>query len=78
MLEQGIREQTICDIKREKSKILSFTASPDSSYGLKKFKFMKKFTYEYLDRAMLQWLNQQSASGTPMTGAICVNKANVF
>lgn len=79
MLQLRIREQTVRDINKKKSKMLSFTASTDSYDGFEKRKSMKKLFHEDLDREpIFQWFNQQRASGTPMTGVSCANQAKCF
>ncbi|UYV73990.1 JRKL, partial [Cordylochernes scorpioides] len=47
-------------------------------YGFKKRKSLKRSTYKDLDSAMLEWFNQQCASGKPINCLICANQAKFF
>lgn len=54
---QSGTEQIVHNLKKKKPKMLVFTASADSSVGLKKCKPMKKLSYKDLDSANAQWYN---------------------
>lgn len=76
--DYGIGEQTVRDLKKKKSELLSFACSSDTASGMKKRKTMKKSTYDDLDKAMVQWFSQQRAQGNPINGLICAEKAKYF
>ncbi|XP_069852903.1 jerky protein homolog-like [Dipodomys merriami] len=74
----GIGETTVRDIRKNKEKIISYASSSDSTSLLAKRKSMKPSMYEELDRAMLEWFNQQRARGRPVSGPICAKRAEFF
>lgn len=76
--EYGVGDQTIRDIVKKKSDLLKFACSSDSSSGMKNRKTMKKSSYDDLDRALLEWFNNQRAQGNPVSGPICSEKAKFF
>lgn len=76
--EYGIGYTTVIDLKKQKEKLLKFACSSDSTTALKRRKTMKKSTYEDLDKALLEWFNNQRAQGTPINGPICAAKAKEF
>ncbi|XP_028933999.1 jerky protein homolog-like [Ornithorhynchus anatinus] len=74
----GIGEQTVRDLKKRKAQLLSYANSSGSATLLARRKSMKQSTYKELDRAMLEWFNQQRAEGTPVSGIICAKQAKAF
>ncbi|XP_005856792.1 PREDICTED: jerky protein homolog-like [Myotis brandtii] len=74
----GIGETTVRDIRKNKEKIITYASSSDSTSLLAKRKSMKPSMYEELDRAMLEWFNQQRAKGNPVSGPICAKRAEFF
>ncbi|VFV26019.1 jerky protein homolog-like [Lynx pardinus] len=74
----GIGETTVRDIRKNKEKIITYASSSDSTSLLAKRKSMKPSMYEELDRAMLEWFNQQRAKGNPISGPICAKRAEFF
>ncbi|XP_027696752.1 jerky protein homolog-like [Vombatus ursinus] len=74
----GIGEQTVRDLKKRKAQLLSYASSSGSATLLARRKSMKQSTYKELDRAMLEWFNQQRAEGTPVSGIICAKQAKAF
>lgn len=76
--EYGVGDQTVRDIIKNKSELLKFACSSDSSSGMIKRKTMKKSTYDDLDRALLEWFNNQRAQGNPISGTICAEKAKYY
>lgn len=77
-MEYGVGKQTIRDIKSSRSKILEFVASSDSPSAMKKKKSMKKSTYDDLDKALILWFNQERSSGTPISGTVLAEQAQIF
>ncbi|XP_037360093.1 jerky protein homolog-like [Talpa occidentalis] len=74
----GIGETTVRDIRKNKEKIITYASSSDSTSLLAKRKSMKPSMYEELDRAMLEWFNQQRARGNPVSGPLCAKRAEFF
>uniref|UniRef100_M3YLK3 JRK like n=1 Tax=Mustela putorius furo TaxID=9669 RepID=M3YLK3_MUSPF len=74
----GIGETTVRDIRKNKEKIITYASSSDSTSLLAKRKSMKPSMYEELDKAMLEWFNQQRAKGNPISGPICAKRAEFF
>ncbi|OWK18149.1 hypothetical protein Celaphus_00008861, partial [Cervus elaphus hippelaphus] len=74
----GIGETTVRDIRKNKEKIITYASSSDSTSLLAKRKSMKPSMYEELDKAMLEWFNQQRAKGNPVSGPICAKRAEFF
>lgn len=74
----GIGETTVRDIRKNKEKLITYASSSDSSSLLAKRKSMKPSMYEELDRAMLEWFNQQRARGRPVSGPLCAKRAEFF
>ncbi|XP_036598361.1 jerky protein homolog-like [Trichosurus vulpecula] len=74
----GIGETTVRDIRKNKEKIITYASNSDSTSLLAKRKSMKPSMYEELDRAMLEWFNQQRAKGNPVSGPICAKRAEFF
>ncbi|XP_007520800.1 jerky protein homolog-like [Erinaceus europaeus] len=74
----GIGETTVRDIRKNKEKLITYASSSDSSSLLAKRKSMKPSMYEELDRAMLEWFNQQRARGRPVSGPLCARRAEFF
>ncbi|XP_048193162.1 jerky protein homolog-like [Perognathus longimembris pacificus] len=74
----GIGETTVRDIRKNKEKIITYASSSDSTSLLAKRKAMKPSMYEELDRAMLEWFNQQRARGNPVSGPTCAKRAEFF
>uniref|UniRef100_A0A2I3GC45 JRK like n=1 Tax=Nomascus leucogenys TaxID=61853 RepID=A0A2I3GC45_NOMLE len=70
----GIGETTVRDIRKNKEKIITYASSSDSTSLLAKRKSMKPSMYEELDRAMLEWFNQQRAKGIPYRTNLFVQK----
>jgi len=65
--------QTVCDMVKNKKKLIDFAASADSSKGMSNPKTMKTSTYYNLDKAMITWFNQQRAAGIPAAAGIPVS-----
>lgn len=76
--EYGVGDQTVRDLIKNKSELLKFACSADSSSGMIKRKTMKKSTYDDLDRTLLEWFNNQRAQGNPINGTICAEKAKYY
>lgn len=76
--QYGIGEQTVRDILKSEDKIFNFVSTSNSSKAFKKKKSMKTSTWEDLDRALLQWFNQERSVGTPINGVILGEKAKFF
>ncbi|XP_038611499.1 jerky protein homolog-like [Tachyglossus aculeatus] len=74
----GIGESTVRDIGKSKEKIITYASGLNSTSGLSRRKSMKPATYEELDRAMLEWFNQQRAKGTRVSGPSCLKQAQFF
>lgn len=74
----GIGETTVRDIRKNKEKLITYASSSDSTSLLAKRKSMKPSMYEELDRAMLEWFNQQRARGCPVSGPLCARRAEFF
>ncbi|KAJ8883734.1 hypothetical protein PR048_015588 [Dryococelus australis] len=63
----GVGETTIWDIQNNKSKLIEFASSANSTSGLANRK-TKLLTYAELDKAILEWFNQKRAAGMPVLG----------
>lgn len=57
---------------------MTYASSSDSTSLLAKRKSMKPSMYEELDKAMLEWFNQQREKGNPISGSICAKWAEFF
>lgn len=77
-IEYNVHEATVRGIIKQKEALLKFACSSDSSSSMKKRKTMKKSTYDDLDKALLEWFNNQRAIGNPVNGPICAAKAKDF
>ncbi|XP_069669720.1 jerky protein homolog-like isoform X6 [Periplaneta americana] len=77
-LQYGLGDSTVRDILKKKEKLVSFASASDSTRAMMKRKTMKKSTYEELDKAMLEWIIQERARGTPVSGPICMKQARNF
>lgn len=53
----GIGEFIVCDIKKNKERIINYVNSLDLISGVFKRKFMKSLMYEEFDRVMIEWFN---------------------
>lgn len=78
MQEYGIAKSTVADIQKSGDKILSFANSSDSTFSFTKRKSMKKSTYEDVDKALLQWFNQERAIGRYISGPMLAKQAKFF
>lgn len=77
-LKYGIGESTVRDIFKQKDKLMKFESASDNCSSMKKRKTMKTSTYEELDAALLQWINQVRSEGTPVSRPIVSAKAKQF
>jgi len=77
-LQYGIGETTVRDLRKNKNKLINYASNSDSSSGLSSRKTMKLSTYDELDKAMLQWFNQQRAQNIPVSGIICAKQAKLY
>ncbi|KAJ8879414.1 hypothetical protein PR048_020022 [Dryococelus australis] len=68
---------TIREIQNNKSKLIEFASSVDSTSGLANRKTMKILTYAELDKVMLEWFNQKRGVGMPVSGSVCVKQPAV-
>jgi hypothetical protein len=50
----------------------------DKGTGPSNSQKMKKSTFDEVDIAFLQWLNQKQAQGTSVSGSICAQKPSYF
>lgn len=77
-LQYCIGETTVRDLRKNKDKLINYASNFDSSSGLSGRKTMKLPTYDELDKAMLQWFNQQRAQNIPVSGIICAKQAKLY
>ena len=72
----GIRENSISDWVKKKDEIYSRYESGECSskqkYGNRSYK------YDKADKALFTWFNQQRTNNVPLSGPLCVEKANQF
>ena len=72
----GIRENSISDWVKKKDEIYSRYASGECSskqkYGNRSYK------YDKVDKALFTWFSQQRTNNVPLSGPLCVEKANQF
>jgi hypothetical protein len=74
MREYSVGEQTVHDLIKNTSGLITFSGVSDDAGGMSKRKSMKSSTYDELDQAMALWFSQQRAQGIPVSGAICAAK----
>lgn len=74
--EFNIGIQTVRDLKKQKSQLLSFAANYESR--VTKRKTMKSATLDDLDKSLFMWFSQKRAEGIPISGPILVAKAKFF
>ena len=70
-----IGKSTICDIKRNEEKLVTFVEKLDSAEGLAKRKTMKAAKDRKLDEATAIWFMQRRSEGVPISGPILMAKA---
>jgi hypothetical protein len=78
MREYNVGEQTVRDLIKNKSRLITFAGVPGSTGGMSKRKSTKRSSYDELDQAMVLWFSQQRAQGIPIYGAICAAQAKYF
>uniref|UniRef100_A0A1B6KPK0 HTH CENPB-type domain-containing protein n=1 Tax=Graphocephala atropunctata TaxID=36148 RepID=A0A1B6KPK0_9HEMI len=78
IIEYNVHEATVRGIIKLKEAMLKFACLSDSSPSMKKRKTMKKSTYKNLDKALLEWFNNQRAIGNPVNDPILATKAKDF
>lgn len=67
--EYGTYETMVCDIFKQKEKLMS-----DNFSAMKKWKTMKNSSYEELTTAMAEWIFQVRNEGMPTLGPIITAK----
>jgi hypothetical protein len=75
MKEYNVGEQTVHDLIKNRSRLITFAGVSDSAGGMSKRKSMKISTYDELDQAVVLWFSQQRVS---VSGAICTAQAKYF
>jgi hypothetical protein len=78
MREYDVGEQTVHDLIKNKSRLITFAGVSDSAGGMTKQKSMKSSTYDELDQAMALWFSQQRAQEIPVPGAIFAVQGEKF
>jgi hypothetical protein len=78
MREYNVGEQTVCDLIKKKSRLITFAGVSNSAGGMLKRKSIKSSTHDELDQAMVLCFSQQRAQGIPVSGAICAVQAKYF
>jgi hypothetical protein len=61
MREYNVGEQTVRDLIKNKSRLITFAGISGSAGGMSKRKSMKSSTYDELDQAVVLWFSQQRA-----------------
>ncbi|GBN41382.1 Jerky -like [Araneus ventricosus] len=74
--EFGIRKATVCDWKKNCSKIEQFS-STTSERTLKKCKTLKVSHYENIDEAICLWFSQERQKGMPISGPLIQEKRHI-
>ena len=73
--ELDIGKSTICDIKRNEDKLISFAPKMYSTEGSLKRKTIKLASDTKLDDALYLWFAQKRSQGVPISGPILKAKA---
>ena len=76
----GIGRSTVADIKKSKSKLLSYKKKTLDMGRLKateERKAMKLGTFEKLDEALYIWFRQQREKNIPVSGSLLQEKARI-
>ena len=78
--EFNCSKSTISDIRKSKTKLLSFIEVTEHSTGMsaKKRKTMSKGLYDDVEKATYVWFLQERSRGTPISGPIICEKALQF
>jgi hypothetical protein len=76
--EYNVGEQTVRDLIKNKSRLITFAGVPDSADRMSKRKSMKSSTYDELDQTMVLWFSQQRAQGIPYMGKFVLLKQSIF
>ena len=74
----GLGKSTICDIKRNEDKLVTFVEKLDSAEASKTRKTMKAGKDKKLDEAVAMWFMQKRSEGVPISGPILMAKALQF
>ena len=73
--ELGLGKSTICDIKQNEDKLVTFVEKLNSAEGSKTRTTMKAAKDKKLDEAVAMWLMQKRSEGVPISGPILMAKA---
>ena len=76
--ELGLGKSTICDIKRNEDKSVTFGEKLNSAEASKTRKAMKAAKDKKLDEAVAMWFMQKRSEGVPISGPILMAKALQF
>ena len=76
--ELGLGKSTICDIKRNEDKLVTFGEKLNSAEASKTRKAMKAAKDKKLDEAVAMWFMQKRSEGVPISGPILMAKALQF
>ena len=68
--ELGLGKYTICDIKQNEDKFVTFVEKRDSAEVMKTRKTMKEAKDKKLDEAVATWCMQKRSEGVPTSGSI--------
>jgi hypothetical protein len=74
----NVGKQTVRDLIKDKSRLITFAAVSNSAGGMSKRKSMKSSTYDESDKARVLWFSQQRTRGISVSGAICAAQAKYF
>ena len=73
--ELGLGKSTICSIKRNEDKLVTFVEKLDSTKASTTRKTMKAAKDKKLDEAVAMWFMQKRSEGVPISGPILMAKA---
>ena len=76
--ELGLGRYTICDIKQNEDKLVTFVEKLDSAEASTMRKTMKAAQDKKLDEAVAMWFMQKRSEGVPISGPILTAKALQF
>ena len=75
--ELGLGKSTICDIKRNEDKLVTFVEKLDSAEASKTRKTMKAAKDKKLDEAVAMWFMQKRSEGFPISGPILISRETI-